>query len=151
MQSISLYVFGSLSATLFLDLTLSQTSPCFHMSAVRRFRKHCGKRRNCLLGEMLGEISPVSTVFSTILENFVPFSSTLKLLSASSFSLEESKICPLGKCYVVMFGSEVKGGTCDRKALCSSLTGTTGSLVGGPLGKTLQSPSKIQVKARKYI
>ena len=38
-----------------------------------------------------------STVFSTRLEIFLPFSSNLKLLSANSSSLEESKICRLGK------------------------------------------------------
>ena len=31
------------------------------------------------------------------LENFLPFSFNLKLSSANSFSLEESKICRLGK------------------------------------------------------
>ena len=31
------------------NLTLSQTSPGFYVSAVRVFRKHCGKRRNCSL------------------------------------------------------------------------------------------------------
>ena len=40
-----------------------------------------------------------STVFFTHLENFPPFSSKLKLLSAKSFSFEESKICHLGKGY----------------------------------------------------
>ena len=35
--------------------------------------------------------------FVTILENFMPFSSNLKLLSANSFSLESSKFCRLGK------------------------------------------------------
>ena len=44
-------------------------------------RKHCGKMRNCL--------------FSTCLDNFLPFSTYLKLLSANSFSLKESKICRL--------------------------------------------------------
>ena len=34
---------------------------------------------------------------STRLENFLPYSSNLKLLSARSFSLEVSKICHLGK------------------------------------------------------
>ena len=33
----------------------------------------------------------------TLLENFLPFLSNLKLLSANSFILEESKICRLGK------------------------------------------------------
>ena len=32
-------------------------------------------------------------MFSTGLENFLPFSSNLKLLSVHSFSLEKSKIC----------------------------------------------------------
>ena len=36
-------------------------------------------------------------VFSTLLENFLPFSLNLKLSSANSFSLEEFKICRLGK------------------------------------------------------
>ena len=36
-------------------------------------------------------------MFSTRLENFLPFSSSLNLSSANSFSLEESKICRLGK------------------------------------------------------
>ena len=36
-------------------------------------------------------------VFSTHLENFLPFSSNLKLSSVKPFSLEESKICSLGK------------------------------------------------------
>ena len=35
--------------------------------------------------------------FSTILGNFAPFLSNLKLLCANFFSLEESKICHLGK------------------------------------------------------
>ena len=66
-------------------LTLSQTSPGFYVSAVQFLWKHCGKRRNC------------NKVFSTHLENFLPFLSNLKLLSANSFTLEESKICCLGK------------------------------------------------------
>ena len=38
-------------------------------------------------------------VFFTSFENFLPFSSNLKLLSAKSFTLKESKICCLGKSY----------------------------------------------------
>ena len=34
-------------------------------------------------------------MFSTHLDNFLPFLSSLKLSSANSFSLEESKICRL--------------------------------------------------------
>ena len=41
-------------------------------------------------------ISSFPTVLSTCLENFLPFPSKLKLSSANSFSLEESKICCLG-------------------------------------------------------
>ena len=71
----------------------SQTSPGFYVSAVQVFWKHCGKRRNC----SWRAISPFPTVFSTHLENFLPFSSNLKLSSANSFSLEESKLHRLGK------------------------------------------------------
>ena len=50
-------------------LTLPQTSPGFHVSAVKVFRKPYGKRRNC----SLRAISPFPTVFSTFLEGFLPF------------------------------------------------------------------------------
>ena len=43
------------------------------------------------------QISPLPTVFSTLFGNFLPFSSNLKLLSANSLSLEESKICCVRK------------------------------------------------------
>ena len=65
------------------------------MSAVQVFWKHCGKRKNC----SQRAISPFPTVFSTQFKNFQPFSSDLKLSSANSFRLEESKICHLGKGY----------------------------------------------------
>ena len=39
-------------------------------------------------------------MFSTLLENFLPFSSDLKLSSANTFSSEESKTCRLGKGYI---------------------------------------------------
>ena len=52
------------------------------------------KRRNC----SKQAISPFPTVFFTHLYNFLLFSSNLKLSSAYSFSLEESKIFGLGKC-----------------------------------------------------
>ena len=66
------------------DLTLSQTSPGFYVSAVQVFWKHCEKTRNC----SLWAISPFLTVFSNQLKNFIPFSSNLKLSSANSFNLE---------------------------------------------------------------
>ena len=66
-------------------------------------------------------------MFSTGLDNFLPFSSNLKLSSAKSFNLEESKICHLvmGELFT-MFSKAfffrvaktryclVKGGTSDR-------------------------------------
>ena len=76
------------------SLTRYQTSPGFYVSAVYVFWKHSEKRRNC----SKWAISPFPTGFSTRLESFLPFSSNLKLSSANSFSLEESKICCLGKC-----------------------------------------------------
>ena len=42
-------------------------------------------------------ISPFPTVFSTLSEKYQLCLSNLKLLSANSLSLEESKICHLGK------------------------------------------------------
>ena len=51
------------------------------------------KRRNC----SYQAVSPFPAVFSTGLENFLLFSSNLKLSSANSLILEESKICCLGK------------------------------------------------------
>ena len=61
------------------------------MSAVQVFWKHCVKRRDCLLPA----ISPFQTMFFIPLKKFQSFPSTLKLSSAKSFSLEESKICRL--------------------------------------------------------
>ena len=74
-------------------LTLFQTSPGFYVSEVQVIWKHCAKRWNC----SYWAISPFPTVFSNHLENSLPFSSNLKLSSANSFSLEESKICQFGK------------------------------------------------------
>ena len=56
-----------------------------------------GKRKDC----SKRAISPFHTVFSTHLENFLPFSSNLNMSSANSISLEESKIHQLGK-YVII-------------------------------------------------
>ena len=68
------------------ELTLSQRSHGFYVSAVLYF--YVGKGQ---------AISPFPTVFSTCLKNSLPFSLDLKLLSANSFSSEESTICPLRK------------------------------------------------------
>ena len=72
-------------------LTHSHTMIPFDAPGKQGFRKHCGKRINC----SLRAISLFPTVFSTYLDNFLPFSSNLKLSSAKSFSLEMSKICRL--------------------------------------------------------
>ena len=63
------------------------------MSVIQVFENTVGK----------GEIGhneqslPFPTVFSTHLENSLPFLSNLKLSSANSFNLEVSKICSSGK------------------------------------------------------
>ena len=61
-------------------LTLFETSPGFYMSAVRVIGKHYRKRRNC----SLRAISPFPIVFSTRLESFQLFSSSLTLSSVNS-------------------------------------------------------------------
>ena len=72
-------------------LTHSHTMTPFDAPGKQAFWKHCGKRRNC----SLRAISPFPSAFSSRLDNFLPFSSNLKLSSANSLSLEESKICRL--------------------------------------------------------
>ena len=73
-------------------LTLSQTSPGFYLSVVKSFENTEGK------GEIArNEQFLLFPVFSTHLENFLPFLSNLKLSSANPLSLEESKIGRLGK------------------------------------------------------
>ena len=49
-------------------------------------------------------------VFSTRLDNFLPFSSNFKLSSTNSFSLEESKICQLLMDYDKFFIKGKKSG-----------------------------------------
>ena len=65
-------------------LTHSHTITPFDAPGKQAFWKHCGKRRYC----SWRAISAFPTVFSTHLDNFLPFSSNLKLSSANSFSLE---------------------------------------------------------------
>ena len=73
-------------------LSLSQTSPGFYVTQYKSFENTVGK------GEIArNEQFLLFPVFSTFLENFPPFSSNLKLLSANSLKLEESKTCRLGK------------------------------------------------------
>ena len=71
-------------------LTLSQTlSLVFTCLQYKSFENTVGK------GEFAH--NEHSSVFTILLENFPPFSSNLKLSSANSISLEESKIHRLGK------------------------------------------------------
>ena len=73
-------------------LTLSQTSPGFHMSAVQVLKTLWEKEKLLVISNF-----SFSTVFSAYLMSFLPFSSNLTLSSVNSFSLEESKFCRLGK------------------------------------------------------
>ena len=63
-------------------LALSQTSPGFCMSAVTSLLKAVGKGE--ISRNKQQAISPFPTVFSTHLENILPFLSNLKLSSANS-------------------------------------------------------------------
>ena len=96
------------------------------MSAVHVFSKHCEKRRNC----SLRAISPFPTVFSTSLESFLQFSTNLKLSSANSFRLEESKICRLEKDSVKKNNPRAVGGQHDRLF-------SPGQFLKNEVGKTL--------------
>ena len=87
--------------------TLSQTSPVFFRVCTACLLKTLWEKEKLLVTsnfsfshrvfKQLRAISPFPTVFSTCLEKVLPFSSNLKLSSATSFSLEESKIYRLGK------------------------------------------------------
>ena len=89
------HMLSILDKSLFLlygkEFTHSHTMTPFGVPGKQAYLKHCGKRRNC----SLGAISPFPVVFSTRLDNFLPFSSNFELSSANSFSLEESKVCCL--------------------------------------------------------
>ena len=83
-------------------LTLSQTIPDFCVSAVKDFWKHCGKMRNLLVTSNFFFSHSVFYLFG----EFKSFSSSSKYSSAIYFSLEEFKICLLGKswgCSFVLF------------------------------------------------
>ena len=73
-------------------LTLSQISPCFYESAGQVLENTVGKGEIARKEQFL--LFP--TVFFTLFENFLPFSSNLKLSSAKTLNLEQLKICRLG-------------------------------------------------------
>ena len=87
------YLFSTPSENFSTFLTLSQTSPGFTCLQYKSLENAVGKGENARNKQFL--LFP--TMFSTRLENFLPFSSNLKLSSANSFSLEEFKICRMGK------------------------------------------------------
>ena len=70
------------------NLTHTQTISMQYKS----FENNVGKGEIAHNGQFL-----FPTMFSTYLENFLLFLSNFILLSANSFSLEESEICCLGK------------------------------------------------------
>ena len=65
--------------------------------------------------------SPFPTVFSTLLENFLSFSSNLKLLSANSVCLKGSKICCL-EMSLLHKGSWLQEFLVDTKQICRAVT-----------------------------
>ena len=73
-------------------LTLFQTSPGCYMSAEQLLKTLWEKQKL-----LIASNTPFSTMFSILSENFLPFSSNLKLLSANSFILAESEIWYWGK------------------------------------------------------
>ena len=75
-----------------IDLPFPKQALAFMCLQYKSFENNVGK------GEIArNEQFLLFPVFSACLENFLPFASNLKLSSANSFSLEESKICRLGK------------------------------------------------------
>ena len=80
-------------AMIWLKIKLENSVKHHSVSAVQVFWKHFGEREIAHNKWFL----LFHTVVFTYLENLLPFSSNLKLSSAKSFSLEESKICRLGK------------------------------------------------------
>ena len=75
------------------DLALSQTIPGFTCLQHKSLENTVGK------GEIArNEQFPLfHTMFSILFNNFLPFSLNSELSCTNSFSLEESKICCLGK------------------------------------------------------
>ena len=73
-------------------LTHYHTMPHFATLKIYSCRKHCEKRRNCLLQA----ISPFLTLFSTLYGTYFPFEMHFKMSSAISFNLDQSKILSSG-------------------------------------------------------
>ena len=127
-------------------LALSQTRPWFYMSAVQVFWKHCRKRRNCSLRALvktclqymsfentvgkgqvaLNEQLLLFPVFSTLLENVLPFSSNFKLSPTNSFGL-------------VSVWRSLKFVIWERVCVHELIQSTSGSDGHRPLAQNLQS------------
>ena len=75
-----------------MSLTHSHTMTPFDASRKEAFSKHCEKRRNCLYKQ----ISPFSTIFSTVSKTEIIIFVTFNLSSANTFNLVRSKILSSG-------------------------------------------------------
>ena len=78
-----------------LALNPFPNKPMFYFSSVQVFRRHCGEKEKLLV--MSNFSFSCRFFFNQFEKNFLPFSSNLKLSSANSFSLGESKIFHFGK------------------------------------------------------
>ena len=90
--------FESYLHCLHMNLNPFPNKPYFFVSWVQVFWKHFWKKEKLLI---MSSFSFSHSVFLQFRE-FSAFSSNLKLSSANSLSLDESKICRLGKGYKVM-------------------------------------------------
>ena len=88
-------------------LTLSETNPGVYVCSASLFKTRWEKEKLLVRSN-----SPFPTVFSTHFDNFLPFLSNLKLLSANSFSCEVSKICGWERVYSVPHNQDFKVVSC---------------------------------------
>ena len=77
-----------------VKIKLSQTSPCFVRVCSTSLLKTPWEKEKLLI---MSNFSFYHSVFYSFGENFLPFSSNLKLSFANSFNLEGSEICRLGE------------------------------------------------------
>ena len=83
-------VFIAFSLCLYGCIFNSETIRSFYASAIEVFENTVGKEEIPSNKQFL-----LSPLFSTRSKSFLPFSTNLKLSSANSFNLEESKMCRL--------------------------------------------------------
>ena len=82
---------------IFLFLTFSQTSPDFNVSAVKVFGKYCRGKREIARNEQF----LLFPVFSTILENFPPFSKKFQIVVCKLFQFGRLQNLSFGKGLIV--------------------------------------------------